>query len=189
MRRFGRGRRHLVELHQLHLPGEAHGRGQRLRVVKPDGVAEGWEQTAGEKLDSLRFVKPPDAEEEALKMVGVFLHRPGASALRQLEERRRAQRRSESQINEIFESSPRRRAFVLLKLHEPLLGDIFEVVCRHPDTLLGHGTLLAKIGLTLVDEEARVRLAVKTGKFPLLEPGGPIRFTRRLQANATTDAG
>lgn len=128
MRRLGRGCRHLVELHQLHLLSEAHGRGQRLRVVKPDGVAEGWKQTSCEELDSLGFVEPPSAEEEALEAVGVFLHRPRASALRQLEEGRRAQRWSESQINEIFETSPRRRAFVLLKLHEPFLGDVFEVV-------------------------------------------------------------
>jgi hypothetical protein len=88
MCRFGRGRRQLVEFHQLHLPGEAHSRGQRLRTVESDGVAERREQTACEQLDSLGFVKPPSAKEETLEAVGVLFHGAGASALRQLEEGR-----------------------------------------------------------------------------------------------------
>ena len=88
MCQFGRGRRQLVEFHQLHLLGEAHSRSQRLQTVEPDGVAERRKQTACEQLVSLGFVEPPSAKEETLEAVGVLFHGVGASALRQLEEGR-----------------------------------------------------------------------------------------------------
>jgi hypothetical protein len=71
-----------------------------------------------------------------------------------------------------------------LELDVPQLGDIFQVVQRHPNAFLRHGTLLPEIRLTLVDEEHGVGLAVVAGEVELLEFGRAIEVTMALNAAA-----
>jgi hypothetical protein len=95
-------------------------------------------------------------------------------ALGELKQRRRAEGRPKLQVEEVLETAPAWCALVLLQLDIPQLGHVFEVVGGHPNLLLRHGALLMEIGLTTVDEDERIRLAIETWKVHLLEPGRPI---------------
>jgi hypothetical protein len=67
------------------------------------------------------------------------------------------------------------RLVVFLQLDVPQLRDVLQIVGGHPDALLRHGVLLAKIGFTLVDEEHRVGLAIEAGEVEFLNLGGQSR--------------
>jgi hypothetical protein len=58
--------------------------------VETNSVAQWRKETAGVELHTLPLVEAPGAEEEALEAVGVLLHGARTSALRELEEGRRA---------------------------------------------------------------------------------------------------
>ena len=72
--------------HQFHLPGQAHGRRKRLRVLNLHGEAQRGQETSREELDVLRLVESPRARQKALEAVLVFRHRARAPAIRQLEQ-------------------------------------------------------------------------------------------------------
>jgi hypothetical protein len=148
-------------------------------------MTQRWKKAAGVELDALALVEPPRAWQQSPKPVGVFLHGPGAATLRQLEEGRRAERWLETKVEEVLESSPWRRSLVFLQLDVPQLRDILQIVGGHPNALLRHGALLAKIGLTFVEEEHRIGLAIEAGEVELLESWGLIEVMRRLLAPTT----
>ena len=50
-----------ILLHQFHLPGQAHGRCKRLRVLNLHGKAQWGLETSREELDMLRLVESPRA--------------------------------------------------------------------------------------------------------------------------------
>jgi hypothetical protein len=120
-------------------------------------------------------VQPASTRKKRLEAVGVFFHQSRASALRQLEQRRRSQRRSKPEVEDLLEAIPGWRAFILLELEEPQLGHVVHVVRRHPHLFLRHGALLSKVRLTLVDEDQRVGLAVIARELHPLEPRRVIR--------------
>jgi hypothetical protein len=91
------------------------------------------------------------------------------AALGELEQWRRPECWPEPQVKALLETAPRWSALVLLELEKPVLGDVLQVVGGHPDLLLRHGALLAKIGLAPVDEHERIRLAIVAGKVEFLE--------------------
>jgi hypothetical protein len=62
-----------------------------------------------------------------------------------------------------------------LELHEPELGDVLEIIRRHPDAFLWHGALLAEVRFALTEEEHGVRLAIVAREVEFLEFGGRSR--------------
>ena len=148
-----RGRRRTVGLHQLHLPGQTHGRREGLQVVDANGMTERRQEATGEQLDALRLIQAARTGQECLEAVSVLLHGPGAPALRELEQRGRPKGRAEPKVQEFLEAPPGGRTFVFLELCVPELRHVVHVVGRHPHTLFHHGTVLAEIRFTLVDEE------------------------------------
>jgi hypothetical protein len=66
--------------------------------------------------------------QQRMQAVLVLLNGPRASALCELEEWRGADRRPETQVEEIFESPPSRSALVLLQLDIPELCHVFKMV-------------------------------------------------------------
>jgi hypothetical protein len=92
--------------------------------------------------------------------------------------------RPKPQVQELIESTPRRRTLVLLDLDVLKLRDDLQIVRGHPHALLRQGALLAKIGFTLVDEEHWIGLAVVAGKIQFLEFWGAIKIARPLWATA-----
>jgi hypothetical protein len=138
-------------------------------------MAQWRQQTPGVQLDPLAFLQSPSPREKSLETVGVLLHRSGAPALRELEQRRGTQRRAEPEVEELLEAPPGRGAFILLELNEPELRHVLQVVRRHPHLLLWHGALLAKIRLTSIDKDQWIRLAIVAREVHLLEPRRPIR--------------
>jgi hypothetical protein len=62
-----------------------------------------------------------------------------------------------------------------LELHEPELGDVLEIIRRHPDAFLWHGALLAEVRFAHAEEEHGVGLAIVVGKIKFLESGGRSR--------------
>ena len=85
-------------------------------------------------------------------MVGV-LHRARAPALGELEERGRTEKWPEAQVQELLEAPPRRSTLVFQELSVPELRDVVQVVGRHADALLSHGTMVAEVRLEFVEEE------------------------------------
>lgn len=83
-----RGKQRSVDLHQLDLPCQTHGRREGLRVVDADGMAERRQETAREELYALCLVQTVCSRQESLETIGIVLHCPGASALREFEQRR-----------------------------------------------------------------------------------------------------
>jgi hypothetical protein len=179
----GRGLSRLGQSHHLNLSGESHGPGERLRVVDADGVAHRREETALVQLDALALLEATRAGQESLEPVGVILHRPRAAALHQLEQGRRSER-PEPKVEQFFETRPRWHALVLLELNVPGLGDILQVVRRHPHALLCHGALLEKVRFALVDEDHRIRLVVVAGEIQFLESRRALKIVRPLLASA-----
>jgi hypothetical protein len=112
--------------------------------------------------------------EESLEAVRVLFHGPRAPALGELKQRRRAEGRPKPQVEEVLEVASAWCSFVLLQLDVPQLGHVLEVVGGHPDLLLRHGSLLMEIGLTTVDEDQRIRLAIVAREIHLLKPGWAI---------------
>ena len=179
--RPSRGRWRPFGLHQLHLPGQTHGRLEGLRVVNVDGVAERRQESAGEELDALPLVQPARSRQEGLEAVGVLLHGPCAPASCELEQRCGAKGRPEPKVQEFLKSPPGRRAVVLLELRVPELRDVVQVVGRHPHALFRHGSMLAEVRLALVEEKHQISRAVEAGKIPLLMLGRMVR-ERTLRA-------
>jgi hypothetical protein len=58
-------------------------------------------------------------------------------------------------------------------MYLPKLGDVFQVVRRHPNALLGHDVLLPEVRLAFVEEQHWIGLAIISRKVELLELGGP----------------
>jgi hypothetical protein len=56
-----------------------------------------------------------------------------------------------------------------MELDVPQLSHVLEIERGHPHLLLRHGVLLVKVRFTLVDEEHRIGLAVKTWEIHLIE--------------------
>jgi hypothetical protein len=135
--------------------------------VDADGVAERRQEPSGEELDPLRLVKPAGARQEGLEPIGILLHGPRAAALGELKHRGGAKGRGEPQIQEILEITPRWRAVIVLQLGEPQLCGVIQMIGRHAHVLFRHGSVLAEVGLTLVEEQHRVGRAVEVGKIPL----------------------
>jgi hypothetical protein len=133
-------------------------------------VAQRRKQTTSVQLDTLDLIKPTRTSKEGLEAVRVVLHGPRASALGELKQRRRAEGWPKSHVEEVLEAAPARCSFILLQLDVPQLGHVLEVVGSHPYPLLRHGSLLMEIGLTTVDEDQRIRLAIVAQEIHLLEP-------------------
>jgi len=132
-------------------------------------MAKRGQQTASVELHPLVFVETAGARKKRLEPVGVFFDGPRAAALGEFEEGR-----PEPQLQKLLEAPLGRRAFILLELDEPELGNVLQIVGGHPHALLRHGALLAEIGLAPIYEQQRIRLAVKSGKIQFLEPGRSI---------------
>jgi hypothetical protein len=64
------------------LARQAHGCGQRLRIVNPHVKAERWEEPAGEQLDPLRLVEVTRMWELRLEVVLILLDGTGAVTVR-----------------------------------------------------------------------------------------------------------
>jgi len=140
----GLGRHGGVLVHQLELPGKAHGGHQGLRVLHLNLKAERRQEPAREELDPLGLVEVTGARKKCLPPIQVIGHRPSAAASRQLEQRRRASRGPLPQVEEFLETRPCRGSLVLLDLHIPELGAVLMIVRGHPHTLLVHDPLLSE---------------------------------------------
>jgi hypothetical protein len=67
------------------LARQAHGGRERLQVVDADGMAERWQESADEELDTPSLIKMTRTRQEGLEAIGVLLHGPCTSALGELE--------------------------------------------------------------------------------------------------------
>ena len=85
-----------------------------------------------------------------------------------------AQRWPVAEMEKVLEAAPRGDALVFLDLYVPHLGALFQVVGSHPHLLFLQDPLLVEVGLTPVDEDQRIGLAIIARKVKLLEPWRPI---------------
>lgn len=168
------GRRGRVFGHELELPCQTHGGRHGLGVLHLDLEAKRWQEPAGVELDLLGLLQFARAGQQRLPLRRVLRDRPGPAAGRELEERSRAERWPEPQIDEVLEAWPCRSALILLNLHEPQLGVVVEVVRSHPDALLRHNPLLQEKGFALVDEGERISLAIVARHLRAPMLGGAI---------------
>jgi hypothetical protein len=126
------------------------------------------------------LVETIGAREKGLESICIFFHGPCAPALCELVQRGRSEGRPKPQVEEVLESSPGRRALVLLELDVPQLRDVLQVVRGHPHAFLRHGALLAEVRLALVDEKHEIGLAVVAWEVQLVEFGWAIQIARHL---------
>jgi hypothetical protein len=130
-------------------------------------VAQRRQKPARVELNALGLLQASGARKKGLETIGVLLHGARAAALRELEHWSGMEGRTESQVQEILETSPRRCAVVVLQLGKPHLGDVVQVVRRQRHALLRHSSVLVEIGVAFVEEEHWVRRTVEAGKIPL----------------------
>jgi hypothetical protein len=117
-----------AQIAQLQLAGETHGDGEGLQVVDLDVEAKGRLQASGEELYFLDLRECAGAGKQSLKPVLVLNDRAHAPARHEFTERVGAQWRPKASIEQLGEAPPRRRALVVLNLHEPPLGTGLQVV-------------------------------------------------------------
>jgi hypothetical protein len=153
---------------EFQLPCQTHSRCKGLRVVDLDFEAEWRGKAACEQLHALLLLEGAGAGQERLKSVLVLLDGAGAATVRELKEGGRSQGWTVAHVEQFRETAPRRSTLVRLDLDIPQLRPVLQVVGRHPHLLL-HDSLLVEVGLTAVDEDEGVGLAVVPQKVHLLK--------------------
>jgi len=145
-----------------------------LRIVDLDVEAERRLKAPGEELDALFLVEAASTGEERLEAVLVVRDGSGALACGQLVEGVGAQRWPVAEMEKVLEAASRGNALVFLDLDVRHMDALFQVVGSHPHLLFLHDPLLVEVGLTPVDEDQRIGLAIIARKVKLLEPRRPI---------------
>jgi hypothetical protein len=132
--------------------------------VDPDVKVERRKVAAREQLDPLRLVEGAGAGKKRLEMVLILRDGANATTIYKFEEGSSAERRTIAQAEQLREPAPRRSTLVRLDLDVPHLRPVLQVVGGHPDLLFLHDPLLVEVGLTAVDEDEGINLAVVPGK-------------------------
>ena len=85
-----------------------------------------------------------------------------------------AQGRTEARMEQLSEAPPWQRALVALNLDIPQLNAFLQIVRGHPDLVLLGNALLVEVGFATIDEDERIRLAIKPREVELLESRRPV---------------
>lgn len=130
-------------------------------------VAQRRQKPARVELNALGLLQASGTRKKGLETIGVLLHGARAAAFREFEHWGRTEGRTESQVQEILETSPCWCAVVILQLGKPHLGDVVQVVRRQCHALLRHSSVLVEIGVAFVEEEHGIGRTVEARKIPL----------------------